>query len=99
MSILKGNLKQLAKDFDISMAQLSRETDVPPQTLNNWLAGAEPRSLTQVKKVADFFNITVDEFCFSNNKKSNNSRTDLINNYKDEINAGVFEVVLRRIRK
>ena len=95
MNDLKSNLKALVSAKNISMAQLSRETGVPPQTLNNWLSGQEPRSLKQVRSVARFFNITVDELCFGDEKNSN----QILNAYSDEINAGVFEVVLRRIRK
>ena len=57
------------------MAQLSRATEIAPQTLNNWVAGQEQKNLSQIKRVAD------------------------IQNFNDEINAGVFEVVLRRVRK
>jgi len=97
MNILKQNLKQLVKDFDITMAQLARETKIPPQTLNNWLTGVEPRSLSQVKRVADYFDISVDELCFGAKTKLEDSNS--FQSYSDEINAGVFEVVLRRIKK
>lgn len=96
MTRLKDNLKQLAKDFDITMAQLARETKVPPQTLNNWLSGVEPRSLSQVKKVADYFDISIDELCF--NSKKTLKQFSSLDKYTDEINAGIYEVVLRRIK-
>ena len=95
MNILKDNLKQLAKDFDISIAQLARETKIPPQTLNNWLSGVEPRSLSQVKRVADYFGVSIDELCFGESSAGG----EPIEKYDEEIKAGIYEVVLRRIRK
>lgn len=97
MHKLKENLKKLVKAKDISIAHLARETDIAPQTLNNWLAGAEPRNLNQIKSVADYFKISVDELCFGFGTKP--SKKNSFQDYSDEINAGVYEVVLRRIKK
>lgn len=91
--LLAQNLKHLLKEHDITVAQLSRATKVPAQTLNNWLAGLEPRSMGQVKKIASFFNSTLDEIAYGEIKKSYENK---IEQYSDEINAGIFEVVLRR---
>jgi transcriptional regulator with XRE-family HTH domain len=90
---LDRKLKRLLAEYDINISQLARATDVPRQTIDNWLSGQEPRSLSQVKIVADYFDISIDELCFG----SRNQKT--IEDYGDEINAGVFEVVLRRIKK
>lgn len=90
---LKRILKALLQDKDLSIAQLARATGVARQTIDNWIAGQEPRSLTQVKKVADYFGVPVDYLCFGQTTKEKTIRE-----YEDEINAGVFEVVLRRVR-
>jgi len=82
-------------EHDISSAQLARACKIPPQTINNWLSGQEPRSLIQIRKVADYFQITVDYLVYGIESKSK----DDIQDYQDEINAGVYEVVLRRIRR
>jgi len=87
-------LKSLLQKRGLSITSLSKDTGIPIQTLHNWLNGAEPRSFSQVKRVADYFEITLDEICYGI-KPSN----ELIDSYEDEINAGVFEVVLRRIKK
>lgn len=90
---LKKVLKELLHKNDLSVAQLARATGVARQTIDNWIAGQEPRSLTQVKKVADYFGVQVDYLCFGQTKEKT------IREFEDEINAGVFEVVLRRIKK
>jgi transcriptional regulator with XRE-family HTH domain len=97
---LKKNLKKLINDDKITVARLSKETGVPTQTLHNWMLGAEPRSLAQVKTVADYFNVTLDALCFGENSGKNiSSEKNKIEQYAEEINAGIFEVVLRKVRK
>ena len=90
---LASKLKKLLKEQDLTVAQLSRATKVPAQTLNNWLSGLEPRSMGQVKSVAHFFKITLDELAYGEIKIKDENK---LNQYSDEINAGIFEVVLRR---
>lgn len=91
---LKIILKKLIQEKGITITGLSRATKVPLQTLHGWLQGSEPKSLKQVKKVADHFNVDLDYLCFGIEPKSQS-----INDFKDEINAGIFEVVLRRVKK
>ncbi len=86
-------LKRLLRENDMTIAQLSRKLSIPRQTLDNWLTGQEPRSLKQVKRVAEYFGVSLDYLCFGEEGK------DKIQDYGEEINAGVFEVVLRRIKK
>lgn len=87
-------LKKLLYEYDINISQLSRATKVPRQTIDNWLSGQEPRSIAQVKKVADYFDLSIDEICFGTKPTK-----PQIEEYTDEINAGVYEVVLRRVIK
>ena len=91
--MLAQNLKRKLKEQDMTVAQLSRATKVPSQTLNNWLAGLEPRSMTQVKAIALFFNVSLDELAYGEIKVKDHNKLE---QYSDEIYAGVFEVVLRR---
>ena len=90
---LKIILKDLIEDRGITVTNLSKATQIPPQTIHNWLTGVEPRSFKQVKKVADFLGVTLDYLCFGIVAKNNS-----IESYGDEINAGIFEVVLRRVK-
>lgn len=97
MSIkIKTILRKLLYENDMTAAQLARATGIAPQTINNWLGGQEPRSLTHLKKVADYFEISVDELVYGGFKVKTQ---EPLSEYEDEINAGLFEVVLRRVRK
>lgn len=92
--VLSKNLKRLLNERDMTVAELSRATSIAPQTLNNWLSGQEPRSLLQLGKVAKYFSVSVDFLAYG--VKDHKSP---IQQFHDEINAGVFEVVLRRVKK
>jgi len=93
---LKSVLKKLIKEKGITIAHLSRASKVPLQTLHGWLQGSEPKSLRQVKAVADVLGVDLDYLCFGIKPKNQSNQ---IENFQDEINAGVFEVVLRRVKK
>ena len=90
--ILKTILKKLISEKGITITALSRATKVPLQTLHGWLHGSEPKSLKQVKKVADHLGVDLDYLCFGVEPKKSN-----FSDYHEEINAGIFEVVLRRV--
>jgi transcriptional regulator with XRE-family HTH domain len=88
-------LKKLFQERGITITHVAKKTGIAQQTIHNWLSGTEPRSLTQVKKVADYFDVSVDYLCFG--IRPNIKPT--FEEFNEEINAGVFEVVLRRIKK
>ena len=98
---LKDNLRDLIKSQGITVAHLSRATKIPLQTIHGWLSGVEPRSLKQVKIIAEYFDQSIDELCFesSTSKKKKESKKNKLEEYSEEINAGTFEVVLRRVKK
>lgn len=94
---LANNLKKTLRAKDITAAQLSRATKIPAQTINNWLSGLEPRSMSQVKVVADYFETSIDELAYGSSL--NKTQIEPMKQYEEEINAGLFEVVLRRVKK
>ena len=89
-------LKKILKEKDITISQLSRGTNVPVQTISNWLSGQSPRNISQIKAVADFLGVDLNYLCFA---ESIQAKAPSITEFEDEINCGVFEVVLRKIRK
>lgn len=92
---LKHQLRALINENCTSIAKVSRITGIAAQTLHNWLSGTEPRSLNQVKKVADHFGVTLDYICFAIDP---DKQTE-IQDFGDEINADIFEVALGRTKK
>jgi transcriptional regulator with XRE-family HTH domain len=92
--ILSKQLKIFMTKRGMTISQLARVSGVPKQTISDWTSGRKPQSLTSLKKVADALGTTIDCLCFEESHK-----VQIINEFKDEINAGVFEVVLRKVRK
>lgn len=95
MLILSKQLKILIRQHDTTVAQVSRATKISSKTIYAWLQGQRPRDLSKIKSVAEHFNVSLDFLAFGAEIKSKFKLAD----YEDEINAGVFEVILRKVRE
>jgi len=93
---LKENLEHLIDESGISITNLAKKCGINQQTIHNWLSGQSPKNISQVKKLADYFGCSIEDICFLDNKTGLKSEID---KYKEEINAGIFEVILRRVQK
>ena len=93
--VLNKVLRRLMADKGIKPASLARSLHIPATTISNWLQGQKPRDIEQVRTVAKFFGVSVEYLCFGEEPV----QADPITHKWEEINAGVFEVVLRRVRK
>lgn len=93
---LKTVLRKLIREKGLTIAGLSRSTKVPVQTIHGWLHGSEPKSIRQLKVVADYLQVDLDYLCFGIRFKPEKNK---IENFENEINAGIFEVVLRRVKR
>lgn len=88
---LKDTLKDLLTRNDMSQTDLSRVTDIPVSTINGWLNGVDPKNITQLKVIADYYNVSLDFLCFGEMQQEIASKR-----LNDDINIGNFEVILRR---
>lgn len=91
--------KQLSFYLDrkgIAASHLAKAVGVPKQSVSDWLAGSNPRGIKQVKKVADYFETSIDHLMFGvgGEKRSQGS----IDFDSEDWISGVFEVKLRRIK-
>jgi len=93
---LKTILRKIIKEKGLTVVAVSRASKVPVQTLHGWLQGSDPKNIRQLKSVADFLGVDLDYLCFGIRPKS---EADKIERFEDEINAGIFEVVLRRVKR
>ena len=94
---LKSQLSALVRQRGVTITTLAKTTKIPAQTIHNWLAGSKPRDLDQVKRVADYFQVSLDFLVYG--IQIEQSAGSEIERHKDEINAGIFEVILRRTSK
>lgn len=95
--ILAKQLKQLLKNKDLTAAKLSRATGINQKTLSEWLSGRTPRDLDQIKILSEYLEVEIGYLLFGEVNKLKNK--DLFTENINEINAGVFEVVLRKVNK
>ena len=93
---LKSVLRKIIREKSLTITGVARATKVPLQTLHGWLNGSEPKSIRQLKVVADYLEVDLDHLCFG--PKPLKTKNEL-REHQDEINAGIFEVVLRRVKR
>jgi transcriptional regulator with XRE-family HTH domain len=60
----RGRLIQYLRASNLTAAELARRSGVSKQTISDWLSGVQPRSIPQLKKVADVFNVKLDDLLF-----------------------------------
>ena len=54
----------------MTAAELARRSGVSKQTISDWTAGIQPRSIPQVKKIADVFGVSLDSLLFGQETKA-----------------------------
>lgn len=55
--IISTKLNQLMNDKNISQAEISRRTNIPPQTLSGYFKGTSTPNMGNIQKLADFFEV------------------------------------------
>jgi PAS domain S-box-containing protein len=60
----KSRLAYYLRSSNLTAAELARRSGVSKQTISDWLSGAQPRSVYQLKKVAGVFGVTLDDLLF-----------------------------------
>ena len=62
---LAKNLKYLSEAKKIGLTRLAHKVNLNVSTLHNYYQGITPKNLISLKKIADFFDITLDQLLFS----------------------------------
>lgn len=89
---LSKTLKQLMYHGNISVKQLAAECNLPANNIYDWLnSNRSPKDMRQLKAVANFFGTSVDHLLFGD--------ANPVIDKRDEINCGVFEVILKKVKK
>lgn len=94
---LMNQLRLYLKEHDMTAAQLSRRSGVSQQVISQWLHGAEPKKLTQVKNVAEALHTSVDHLCFGEGLDTIKDNISLMGS--EDWLSGLFEVKIRRVKK
>ena len=54
-------VKQLMKDQDLTVYALSKRTGISQATIAQWLHGRNGASVTSLQKLANYFNVPIEE--------------------------------------
>jgi transcriptional regulator with XRE-family HTH domain len=73
------------KQREITTKQLAADVGIPEGTLKTWLAGSAPRSLADVRRVAQFLNVSFEFIVFG----------EEFNDSHESKNRKSYEVLLR----
>ncbi len=90
--VLARELKALLAEYGLRAADLSRKSGVPRSVLSDWMAGAAPRNISQVRAVAEVLGTNIDSLCFGMDGKSSDAKID------GAWMTGTFQGRLRRIK-
>ena len=88
--ISSDNVRLLLLHNKMSVRQLAEKINVAPTTLNDSLKSKKGISIDSLIKIADIFNVTVNDLCnpcFCDPKK-NNDEIAILNKYKSLDNRG-----------
>ena len=74
------NLEKLMKLHNLNKHSFSQQANIPYKTIDNfWKKGCDNIKLTTLRKIADFFNVSLDYLVFGNENKLTNSKYNKLN--------------------
>lgn len=88
-------LRAFLKKKRVSLSLVSRETGISYSTLHTWLENRNPRDIVKVKKLADYFGVSLDELLFGDVDMAI-SRANAVELPDASLFLGTFEVTVRR---
>lgn len=66
---LSENLFKLMNENQIEIEELSLKTEVPKEYIDSFLNSKEPNTFLYIKKISEFFSVSVEELCYSPDPK------------------------------
>ncbi len=97
--IFSQNLRRLMDERRIRLSHLSHETEIPKSTVHDWMYGGNPRDVLALKRIADYFSVSIDEICFGSSASKPQQIKSEISQIKEEFNIGSFDVILLKRKK
>lgn len=88
---LAKNLERYLKTDELTLNEFAKRVSLSPSTIHGWLNGVHPKNLNDLKKVAEYFNITLDELCFGEVKKGH--ETNIVISIGDDN----YKILLKRV--
>ena len=92
---LSENLLRIVKSKGITLAKLSRDSGVPPQTLHGWVTGRDSVNLKQLKKVASSLEVSSHSLAFGEPDPNESIGKEILK----ELFTGDVRVTVHRIER
>lgn len=91
------NLKELLKQHNLTVRAASKKLDIPQASLNEWVGSPNrlPRDAGVIKKLAEFFNISVHELIYGT-QEPKSIIGELLE--KTEIHTGLYEISIKKVK-
>lgn len=95
---LGENLQHLMKEKHLSVRDLAQGIGVSQRTVNEWIGSGSrtPRSLDQIKKLANFLEVSVHSLLFGEEDPKS-----FIGEFleKSELHVGLYEISIKRVSR
>jgi transcriptional regulator with XRE-family HTH domain len=90
--MFKKSFKALLEKHNLSVTELSKRVNVPKTNIQQWLTGSTP-NLVQLNKVAEYFNMSVDELYFGRQLKTLESFVSEL-----KVHEGIYKVSITKLQ-
>lgn len=95
MAIQIGStLKTLLKVRRMTLKEVSKATGVPSSTLSEWLNNRSPKNPEQIRKVAQYMNVSLHYLLFG----EEDSQEPIQKILKEDFFQGTFEISIKRVK-
>ena len=92
---LSHMLSSLLLKKNLTLKQLANETGIKPSTLSGWKNGVSPRDLSEVRRCAQFFGVSMEMLLFG----QQNEEVSLDSLLTEKVFDGFLKVKIERIIK
>lgn len=87
---LAKNLNFLAETRNLTVSNIANQVDMNTSTLHNYFNGVVPRNIIALKRIADLFEVTIDELIFS-------SKPERVKKSEMEVLSSKFEIIIKQV--
>lgn len=91
-------LEELMASKRVSISMLAKELAVPAKTIQEWVGtgGRIPRNLDSIKKLSEYFDVSVHYLLFGE-EDARNIINDILE--KTEIHTGMYEITIKKVKQ
>jgi transcriptional regulator with XRE-family HTH domain len=90
--MFEKRFKALLKKHNLSVTEISKRVGVPKTNIQQWMTGSTP-NLVQLNKVAEYFEMSVDELYFGKKTKSLESFVSEL-----KVHEGIYKVSITKLK-